>query len=149
MNVSVNDDVQLKKAENAWKPGMKRESIAEDTKAQKTQVSALLCSCKLLWQQNVFHTHCLWNKSMYWMQILSWMQACWFHVFFRTFSGRCAVSLTNWHRRCLVSWWSRWPTSPLTQRSALRVSSTWFLRKPLMSPASLWRMAICVAVWLR
>uniref|UniRef100_A0A3Q3B1S4 Eukaryotic translation initiation factor 4 gamma, 3a n=1 Tax=Kryptolebias marmoratus TaxID=37003 RepID=A0A3Q3B1S4_KRYMA len=37
MNVSVNDDVQLKKAPNAWKPGMKRESQAEDTEAQKTQ----------------------------------------------------------------------------------------------------------------
>ncbi|XP_058265223.1 eukaryotic translation initiation factor 4 gamma 3 isoform X4 [Hemibagrus wyckioides] len=37
MNVSVNDDVQLKKAENAWKPGMKRESAAEDPEIQKTQ----------------------------------------------------------------------------------------------------------------
>ena len=39
MNVSVNDEVQLKKAENAWKPGMKREIAAEDPEAQKTQVS--------------------------------------------------------------------------------------------------------------
>ncbi|CAM9310456.1 unnamed protein product, partial [Lampetra planeri] len=37
MNVSVNDDVQLKKSENAWKPGLKREGTAEDTEAQKTQ----------------------------------------------------------------------------------------------------------------
>ncbi|XP_030584963.1 eukaryotic translation initiation factor 4 gamma 3 isoform X2 [Archocentrus centrarchus] len=37
MNVSVNDDVQLKKAEHAWKPGMKRESLAEDAETQKTQ----------------------------------------------------------------------------------------------------------------
>uniref|UniRef100_A0A3B3DP22 Eukaryotic translation initiation factor 4 gamma, 3a n=1 Tax=Oryzias melastigma TaxID=30732 RepID=A0A3B3DP22_ORYME len=37
MNVTVNDDVQLKKAENAWKPGMKRESPPEDLDAQKTQ----------------------------------------------------------------------------------------------------------------
>ncbi|XP_034021749.1 LOW QUALITY PROTEIN: eukaryotic translation initiation factor 4 gamma 3 [Thalassophryne amazonica] len=37
MNVSVNDDVQLKKAENAWKPGMKREGVAEDPEMQKTQ----------------------------------------------------------------------------------------------------------------
>ncbi|KAI5095655.1 eukaryotic translation initiation factor 4 gamma 3 isoform X5, partial [Silurus meridionalis] len=37
MNVSVNDEVQLKKAENAWKPGMKRENAAEDPEAQKTQ----------------------------------------------------------------------------------------------------------------
>lgn len=38
MNVSVNDDVQLKKSENAWKPGMKREGPAEDPEIQKTQV---------------------------------------------------------------------------------------------------------------
>lgn len=38
MNVSVNDDVQLKKSENAWKPGMKREGPAEDPEMQKTQV---------------------------------------------------------------------------------------------------------------
>uniref|UniRef100_A0A3Q2X142 Eukaryotic translation initiation factor 4 gamma, 3a n=1 Tax=Haplochromis burtoni TaxID=8153 RepID=A0A3Q2X142_HAPBU len=37
MNVVVNDDVQLKKAENAWKPGLKRESLAEDPEIQKTQ----------------------------------------------------------------------------------------------------------------
>lgn len=37
MNVSVNDDVQLKKAENAWKPGMKREEIPEDPETIKTQ----------------------------------------------------------------------------------------------------------------
>ncbi|XP_035376089.1 eukaryotic translation initiation factor 4 gamma 3 isoform X3 [Electrophorus electricus] len=36
-NVSVNDDVQLKKAENAWKPGGKREGLAEDPDTQKTQ----------------------------------------------------------------------------------------------------------------
>ncbi|XP_047438027.1 LOW QUALITY PROTEIN: eukaryotic translation initiation factor 4 gamma 3 [Mugil cephalus] len=37
MNVSVNDDIQLKKSENAWKPGLKREAPAEDPEAQKTQ----------------------------------------------------------------------------------------------------------------
>ncbi|XP_060794243.1 eukaryotic translation initiation factor 4 gamma 3 isoform X4 [Neoarius graeffei] len=37
MNVSVNDEVQLKKAENAWKPGMKRENTTEDPETQKTQ----------------------------------------------------------------------------------------------------------------
>ncbi|XP_030624145.1 eukaryotic translation initiation factor 4 gamma 3 isoform X1 [Chanos chanos] len=37
MNVSVNDEVQLKKAENAWKPGMKRDNIADDPESQKTQ----------------------------------------------------------------------------------------------------------------
>lgn len=48
MNVSVNDEVQLKKAENAWKPGMKREDAAEDSESQKTQVGALLHSCMQL-----------------------------------------------------------------------------------------------------
>lgn len=37
VNVPVNDDVQLKKSENAWKPGMKREGLPEDPEAQKTQ----------------------------------------------------------------------------------------------------------------
>ncbi|XP_066527180.1 eukaryotic translation initiation factor 4 gamma 3 isoform X2 [Hoplias malabaricus] len=37
MNVSVNDDVQLKKAENAWKPGMKRETVTDDPETLKTQ----------------------------------------------------------------------------------------------------------------
>ncbi|XP_016524412.1 eukaryotic translation initiation factor 4 gamma 3 isoform X11 [Poecilia formosa] len=37
VNVSVNDDVQLKKSENAWKPGMKREGLPEDPETQKTQ----------------------------------------------------------------------------------------------------------------
>uniref|UniRef100_A0A3Q3IIL8 Eukaryotic translation initiation factor 4 gamma, 3a n=1 Tax=Monopterus albus TaxID=43700 RepID=A0A3Q3IIL8_MONAL len=37
MNVSVNDDVQLKKSENAWKPGLKREGLAEDPEIQRTQ----------------------------------------------------------------------------------------------------------------
>ncbi|KAM9759491.1 eukaryotic translation initiation factor 4 gamma 3 isoform 5-T5 [Menidia menidia] len=37
MNVSVNDDIQLKKSENAWKPGLKREVPAEDPETQKTQ----------------------------------------------------------------------------------------------------------------
>ncbi|XP_041638609.1 eukaryotic translation initiation factor 4 gamma 3 isoform X3 [Cheilinus undulatus] len=35
--MSVNDDVQLKKSENAWKPGMKREGPTEDPEMQKTQ----------------------------------------------------------------------------------------------------------------
>lgn len=38
MNVSVNDDVQLKKSENAWKPGVKRaDVVVEDPEAQNTQ----------------------------------------------------------------------------------------------------------------
>uniref|UniRef100_A0A8C1AGQ0 Eukaryotic translation initiation factor 4 gamma 3 n=1 Tax=Cyprinus carpio carpio TaxID=630221 RepID=A0A8C1AGQ0_CYPCA len=37
VNVSVIDDVQLKKAENAWKPGMKRESAMDDPEALRTQ----------------------------------------------------------------------------------------------------------------
>ncbi|XP_072237718.1 eukaryotic translation initiation factor 4 gamma 3 isoform X1 [Leuresthes tenuis] len=37
MNVSVNDDIQLTKSENAWKPGLKREGPAEDPEMQKTQ----------------------------------------------------------------------------------------------------------------
>ncbi|XP_039611651.1 eukaryotic translation initiation factor 4 gamma 3-like isoform X4 [Polypterus senegalus] len=36
-NVSVNDDVQLKKAENAWKPTLKREGPVEDLEGIKTQ----------------------------------------------------------------------------------------------------------------
>lgn len=38
MNVSVHDEVQLKKSENAWKPGLKREGVAEDPEMQKTKV---------------------------------------------------------------------------------------------------------------
>ncbi|TMS19607.1 Eukaryotic translation initiation factor 4 gamma 3 [Larimichthys crocea] len=37
MNVSVNDEIQLKKSENAWKPGMKREGHVDDPEIQKTQ----------------------------------------------------------------------------------------------------------------
>uniref|UniRef100_A0A8B9JLU0 Eukaryotic translation initiation factor 4 gamma, 3b n=1 Tax=Astyanax mexicanus TaxID=7994 RepID=A0A8B9JLU0_ASTMX len=37
MNVSVNDEVQLKKAENAWKPGMKRDAAIDDPENLKTQ----------------------------------------------------------------------------------------------------------------
>uniref|UniRef100_A0A673K0P8 Eukaryotic translation initiation factor 4 gamma 3-like n=1 Tax=Sinocyclocheilus rhinocerous TaxID=307959 RepID=A0A673K0P8_9TELE len=37
VNVSVNDDVKLKKAENAWKPGMKRENVMDDPEALRTQ----------------------------------------------------------------------------------------------------------------
>ncbi|XP_036387006.1 eukaryotic translation initiation factor 4 gamma 3 isoform X2 [Megalops cyprinoides] len=37
MNVSVNDEVQLKRAENAWKPGIKRETGGDDPQAEKTQ----------------------------------------------------------------------------------------------------------------
>ncbi|XP_064423938.1 eukaryotic translation initiation factor 4 gamma 3 isoform X2 [Latimeria chalumnae] len=36
-NVSVNDDVQLKKAENAWKPTLKRDTLSEDPDSIKTQ----------------------------------------------------------------------------------------------------------------
>ncbi|KAJ8332711.1 hypothetical protein SKAU_G00425000 [Synaphobranchus kaupii] len=37
MNISVNDEVQLKKAENAWKPGMKREGVADAPDTNRTQ----------------------------------------------------------------------------------------------------------------
>ncbi|XP_073731303.1 eukaryotic translation initiation factor 4 gamma 3 isoform X3 [Misgurnus anguillicaudatus] len=37
MNLSVNEEVQLKTTENAWKPGMKRDSVAEDPEILKTQ----------------------------------------------------------------------------------------------------------------
>ncbi|XP_069466444.1 eukaryotic translation initiation factor 4 gamma 3 isoform X4 [Ambystoma mexicanum] len=37
MNLSVTEDVRLKKAENAWKPGMKRENQPEDPENIKTQ----------------------------------------------------------------------------------------------------------------
>ncbi|KAM7006731.1 eukaryotic translation initiation factor 4 gamma 3 isoform 1-T2 [Tautogolabrus adspersus] len=37
MNVSVNDEIQLKKSENAWKPGLKREVPSEDPDIQSTQ----------------------------------------------------------------------------------------------------------------
>ncbi|XP_077582198.1 eukaryotic translation initiation factor 4 gamma 3 [Stigmatopora nigra] len=37
MTVSVNDDVKLQKAENAWKPGAKRESVDEDPETLRTQ----------------------------------------------------------------------------------------------------------------
>lgn len=43
MNVSVNDDVQLKKSENAWKPGLKREGLVDDPETQKTQVPSSDC----------------------------------------------------------------------------------------------------------
>lgn len=46
MNVSVNDDVQLKKSENAWKPGLKREGAAEDPENQKTQVCTAASTIK-------------------------------------------------------------------------------------------------------
>ncbi|XP_026096921.1 eukaryotic translation initiation factor 4 gamma 3 isoform X5 [Carassius auratus] len=36
-NVSVNDDVQLRTTENAWKPGMKRENVIEDPETLTTQ----------------------------------------------------------------------------------------------------------------
>jgi len=45
MNVSVNDDIQLKKSENAWKPGLKREGPAEDTEMQKTQAGTKIHAC--------------------------------------------------------------------------------------------------------
>lgn len=48
MNLSVNDDVQLKKSENAWKPGLKRESPADDPEMLKTQVGARLCAAAFL-----------------------------------------------------------------------------------------------------
>ncbi|XP_052397272.1 eukaryotic translation initiation factor 4 gamma 3 isoform X4 [Carassius gibelio] len=36
-SVSVNDDVQLRTTENAWKPGMKRENVIEDPETLTTQ----------------------------------------------------------------------------------------------------------------
>ncbi|KAM3921381.1 eukaryotic translation initiation factor 4 gamma 3 isoform 5-T5 [Leptodactylus fuscus] len=37
MNISVTDDVHLKKAENAWKPSVKRDSQVEDPESIRTQ----------------------------------------------------------------------------------------------------------------
>ncbi|XP_018081986.1 eukaryotic translation initiation factor 4 gamma 3 isoform X6 [Xenopus laevis] len=37
MNIAVSDDVHLKKAENAWKPNVKRESLPEDPDSIRTQ----------------------------------------------------------------------------------------------------------------
>ncbi|XP_063291991.1 eukaryotic translation initiation factor 4 gamma 3 isoform X8 [Pelobates fuscus] len=37
MNISVTDDVHLKKSENAWKPSVKRDSMAEDPENIRTQ----------------------------------------------------------------------------------------------------------------
>ncbi|KAM4650486.1 eukaryotic translation initiation factor 4 gamma 3 isoform 4-T4 [Discoglossus pictus] len=37
MNISVTDDVHLKKSENAWKPNVKRDSLVEDPDNIKTQ----------------------------------------------------------------------------------------------------------------
>uniref|UniRef100_A0A8C1C0E1 Eukaryotic translation initiation factor 4 gamma, 3b n=1 Tax=Cyprinus carpio carpio TaxID=630221 RepID=A0A8C1C0E1_CYPCA len=36
-NVSVNDEVQLKTTEHAWKPGMKRDGVTDDSETMKTQ----------------------------------------------------------------------------------------------------------------
>ncbi|XP_041063417.1 eukaryotic translation initiation factor 4 gamma 3-like isoform X7 [Carcharodon carcharias] len=36
-NITVNDDIQLKKSENAWKPILKRDDISDDSDVQKTQ----------------------------------------------------------------------------------------------------------------
>ena len=36
--VFLHDDVQLKKSENAWKPGRKRESLPAEPESQRTQV---------------------------------------------------------------------------------------------------------------
>ncbi|KAE8594821.1 hypothetical protein XENTR_v10019814 [Xenopus tropicalis] len=37
MNISVSDDVHLKKSENAWKPSVKRDSLPEDPDSIRTQ----------------------------------------------------------------------------------------------------------------
>ncbi|XP_053285555.1 eukaryotic translation initiation factor 4 gamma 3-like [Pleuronectes platessa] len=37
MGLSLHDDVQLKKSENAWKPGMKRERLPAEPESNKTQ----------------------------------------------------------------------------------------------------------------
>ncbi|CAN2387968.1 Eukaryotic translation initiation factor 4 gamma 3 [Pristimantis euphronides] len=37
MNISVTDDVHLKKSENAWKPSVKRDSLVEDPESIRTQ----------------------------------------------------------------------------------------------------------------
>lgn len=57
MNVSVNDDVQLKKAENAWKPGLKRENAVEDPEVVKTQVGIITCSVRRPQTVNIFSSH--------------------------------------------------------------------------------------------
>ncbi|XP_067873635.1 eukaryotic translation initiation factor 4 gamma 3-like isoform X3 [Heterodontus francisci] len=36
-NITVNDDIQLKKSENAWKPILKRDDVSDDSDVQKTQ----------------------------------------------------------------------------------------------------------------
>lgn len=41
ITVCVKEDVHLKKAENAWKPSLKRENQTEDPENVKTQVRAL------------------------------------------------------------------------------------------------------------
>uniref|UniRef100_A0A8C5C2B7 Eukaryotic translation initiation factor 4 gamma 3 n=1 Tax=Gadus morhua TaxID=8049 RepID=A0A8C5C2B7_GADMO len=35
--MNVSDDIQLKKSENAWKPGLKREAVGEETEVNQTQ----------------------------------------------------------------------------------------------------------------
>ncbi|XP_078095250.1 eukaryotic translation initiation factor 4 gamma 3-like isoform X11 [Mustelus asterias] len=36
-NITVNDDIQLKKSENAWKPTLKRDDVSDDSDVHKTQ----------------------------------------------------------------------------------------------------------------
>lgn len=38
MNVPMIDEVKLQKAENAWKPGSKRECVVDDPETMKTKV---------------------------------------------------------------------------------------------------------------
>lgn len=58
MNVSVHDEIQLKKSENAWKPGIKRaEVLAEDPEAQNTQVGPNIHTCIYTKEELSKHQH--------------------------------------------------------------------------------------------
>lgn len=65
MNVSVNDDVQLKKAENAWKPGLKRETAVEDPEVVKTQVGVQFTLCKFVSDFSLPNTLELFSGQIY------------------------------------------------------------------------------------
>lgn len=69
MNVSVNDEVQLKKAENAWKPGMKRESPTDDSDTLSTQVRHLAVSSFSTFKLRLFLKTFVYLISM-WVQEL-------------------------------------------------------------------------------
>lgn len=66
LNVSFNADVQLKKSENPWKPGMKRSDVrVEDPEAQNTQVGLSTHTCmytntEKIHKRGVFQTSAPW-----------------------------------------------------------------------------------------